>query len=256
MALVTGASSGIGRALAGGLAEAGAKVAVHGRDRARIAETCQRIAEKGGDAWGIEADLAEVPACQEMVGKVHERFNRIDILINCAGMNRRKPIKEATVVDFDRIVSLNLRSIYFVSQAAQEIMRRQGGGKIINIGSITSTEGLGAVSIYGATKAAVAQLTRTMALEWAEENIQVNCLAPGFMMTPLTEVGLFGNAKTKQWILDRIPMKRPGRADELVAMALLLASEGSSYITGQIFNVDGGYLAGGSWLSEPRPENL
>jgi NAD(P)-dependent dehydrogenase (short-subunit alcohol dehydrogenase family) len=166
------------------------------------------------------------------------------------GTNRRKPIRDVEAQDFEHIVAVNLQSVFFTCQAVYPIMREQGGGKIINVGSVTSTDGLGGVSVYGATKAAVAQLTKTMALEWAKDNIQVNCLAPGFIMTPLTEKGLWGDSHRKQWLLDRIPARRPGKPEELVGAALLLASDASSYITGQIINVDGGYLAGGSWLRD------
>lgn len=247
-ALVTGASSGIGRVLAIGFAEAGARVGVNGVDATRLEATRKAIENAGGEAVALPADLSTPQACHALVTAAHDLLRRIDILVNCAGTNRRKPIEEVTPEDFERIVSVNLQSVYFLSQAVYPIMRAQGGGKIINIGSLTSTVGLAGVSVYGATKAAVAQLTRTMALEWAPANIQVNCLAPGFFMTPLTEVGLWGDPHKKQWILERVPAKRPGQPEELLGTALLLASNGSSFLTGQMISVDGGFLAGGSWL--------
>lgn len=248
--LVTGGSGGIGRVLAVAFAEAGAQVGIHGVDKGKIETTRQLIEKVGGRGLELPADLGHVQACRQLIAEAVRKLKRLDILINCAGTNRRKPIKAVTEEDFEVITSLNLRSVFFLSQAAYPIMRDQGGGKIVNIGSVSSTDGLGGVSVYGATKAAVAQLTKTMALEWAKDNIQVNCLAPGFMMTPLTEKGLWGDPHRREWLLDRIPANRPGKPEELIGAALLLASNASSYLTGQIINVDGGYLAGGSWLQE------
>jgi NAD(P)-dependent dehydrogenase (short-subunit alcohol dehydrogenase family) len=249
-ALVTGASGGIGRVLAVALAEAGAMVAVHGTNPGRIEDTRQVIQKAGGRCMAVAARLESVGECQRLVNEARRELGRLDILIHCAGTNRRRPIDKLDAEDFEHIVAVNLRSTLFVCQQVHPIMRDQGGGKIITIGSVTASEGLGGVSIYGATKAAVAQLTKTMALEWARDNIQVNCLAPGFIVTPLTEVGLWSDPHRKQWLLERIPARRPGRPEELVGAALLLASNASSYLTGQIINVDGGYLAGGSWLQE------
>ena len=249
-ALITGASGGIGRVLAVGLAEAGAVVGVHGTNKEKVSEVGKLIQKDGGKCAPFVRSLDTVESCKALVADAERELGRIDVLINCVGMNRRNPVRDVEAEDFEQIVAVNLRSVFFACQAAYPIMQRQGGGKIINVGSVTSTDGLGGVSVYGATKAAVAQLTKTMALEWAKDNIQVNCLAPGFIMTPLTEKGLWGDAHRKQWLLDRIPARRPGKPEELVGAALLLASDASSYITGQIINVDGGYLAGGSWLRE------
>lgn len=250
VALVTGASGGIGRVLAVALAEAGAAVGVHGSTDAKVGAACRAVEHAGGKAAALPADLRDATSCRRLIAEARDALGRLDILINCAGTNRRKPVSEVTEDDFDAIAAVNLRSTFFLCQAAHPMLRAQGGGKIINVGSVTSTDGLGGVSVYGATKAAVAQLSRTMALEWAPDNIQVNCLAPGFMFTPLTEVGIWGDPHRKQWLLDRIPAKRPGRPEELIGAAVLLASDASSYLTGQVIDVDGGYLAGGSWLRE------
>jgi NAD(P)-dependent dehydrogenase (short-subunit alcohol dehydrogenase family) len=249
-ALITGASGGIGSVLAIGLAEAGAVVGVHGTKKEKICEVGKSIQNSGGSYVPLSGELSNVEACRKLVADAERELGRIDILINCVGTNRRKPIRDVDPEDFEQIVAVNLRSVFFTCQAAYPNMRKQGGGKMINIGSVTSTDGLGGVSVYGATKAAVAQLTKTMALEWAKDNIQVNCLAPGFIFTPLTEKGLWGDAHRKQWLLDRIPARRPGKPEELLGATMLLASDASSYITGQIINVDGGYLAGGSWLRD------
>ncbi len=246
-ALITGASGGIGQTLAVALAEAGAVVGVHGTDKRRLKQTGRCVAEAGGRATLLPADLRTVDACRRLIADAHAALGRLDILINCAGTNRRQCIDAVTEDDFDTLVAVNLKSVYFLSQAAHPIMQAQGGGKIIHVGSMTSHVGLGNLSVYGITKSALAHLTKTMAVEWAQDNIQVNCLAPGFIRTPLTEGPLWGDPHRRQWLTERIPARRPGEPHELIGVALLLASEASSYLTGQTLNVDGGFLAGGSW---------
>jgi 2-deoxy-D-gluconate 3-dehydrogenase len=246
-ALVTGASGGIGRALAVGLAGAGAAVAAHGRSEAQLRETRAAVESAGGRAETFTADLNARNGAERLVADVHARLGRLDVVVNCAGMNRRKPIEEASDDDFDTIVNVNLRSVYFLSKAAHAIMKRQGGGKIIHVASLTSSIALAGTSVYGLTKAALVQLAKTQAVEWAKDNIQVNCLAPGFILTPLTEGALWGDPKRRQWLLGRIPAKRPGTPEEMVAAVLFMAGSGSSYLTGQTITVDGGVLAGGSW---------
>jgi gluconate 5-dehydrogenase len=245
-ALITGAGGGIGRVLALALAEAGATVALHDLALAPVEEPRRLIEASGGKAITLAADLGNVEACRHLIAEVHKTLGRLDILVNCAATNRRKPIEAVTQDDFDTIIAVDLRSIYFLSQAAHPIMRTQGAGKIINFGSLTSFIGLGNVSVYGTAKGAVAQLTKTMAIEWAKDNIQVNCVAPGFMMTPLSEP-VWADDYKAQWMRDRIPMRRPGQPEELVGVVLLLASKASAYLTGQTIIVDGGVLAGGSW---------
>jgi len=249
-ALITGASGGIGSALTAAFSEAGATVALNGLTLEKLETAKRKIDAAGGSAVILRQDIQTVEGCRELIASAQAKLGRLDILVNCAGVNRRKPISQITEDDYDTITQINLRSVFFLCQTAHQVMQQQGGGKIINIGSVTSTDGLGGVSVYGITKSGVAQLTKTMALEWAKDNIQVNCLAPGFIMTQLTETGLWGDPHRKQWLTERIPAARPGKPEELVGAALLLASNASSYITGQILNVDGGYLAGGSWLRE------
>ncbi|MEW5958689.1 MAG: SDR family oxidoreductase [Chloroflexota bacterium] len=247
--LLTGASGGIGQVLAVALAEAGAVVGVHGQTPAKVETVCTLVRAAGGQAVPLPADLGDVEACRRLIAAAHTGLGRLDILINCAATNRRKPITEVTVADFDTIMAVNLRSVYFLSQAAQPIMRAQGGGKIINIGSINIYYGLDTVSVYGLTKGGLAQLTRAMAVEWAADNIQVNCVTPGFMATPLS-APLWEDPQKARWFRRRIPVRRPGRPEELVGATLLLASEASSYITGQDIIIDGGFLAGGSWARD------
>lgn len=247
--LLTGASGGIGRVLAVALAEAGAAVGVHGRNETRVKETCVQIEALGAWAAPLLADLDGVEDCRKLIHETQQALGRLDILINCAATNRRKPIAEVTQDDFDTIVAVNLRSIYFLSQAAQPIMKAQGGGKIIHIGSINIFYALDTVSVYGLTKGGLAQLTKVMAVEWARDNIQVNCITPGFFLTPLSK-SLWEDEGKAHWFRSRLPTRRPGQPEELVGVTLLLASGGSSYITGQNIVVDGGFLAGGSWIHD------
>jgi 2-deoxy-D-gluconate 3-dehydrogenase len=245
-ALITGAGGGIGGVLAAALAEAGAVVGIHDLAAERLAETQRTVETLGGQAVPLTADLREVEACRGLIAEAHRALGRLDILVNCAGMNRRKPITAVTQDDFDTILAVNLRSIYFLCQAAHPNMRAKGGGKIIQIGSINIFYGLDTVSVYGVAKAALAQLTQVMAVEWAPDNIQVNGLAPGFMDTPLSRP-VWANEHKANWLRNRIPARRPGQPAELVGLLLLLASSASSYLTGQTILVDGGFLAGGSW---------
>jgi NAD(P)-dependent dehydrogenase (short-subunit alcohol dehydrogenase family) len=246
VALVTGASGDIGRALACGLAWAGAAVALNGRTLARLEALAQEIRDQGGAAAVFPADLRHLDAIPALVGAVSEHFERIDILVNCAGTNRRQPILEVTPEVYDQIMATNLRSAYFLSQAVVPHMIRQGGGKIIHIGSLTSTIGLADVSVYGMTKSALAQLTRTMAVEWAQYNVQVNCLCPGFIDTELT-AALWNDPERRRWIVERLPIRRPGQPADLVGLAIYLASRASDYMTGQAIYIDGGFLAGSPW---------
>jgi 2-deoxy-D-gluconate 3-dehydrogenase len=252
VALVTGASGGIGRALAVALADAGAVVAIHGRRTTELEETRRQIENVGGKALLFSADLQEVEPCRRLVADVHRAAGRIDILVNCAGMNRRAPLAEATADDFDTIMDVNLRSAFVLCQAAHPVMKAQGGGKVVNIGSLTSLTGIGGVGVYGMSKMGMASLTRTLAVEWARDNIQVNCIAPGFIKTPLTAQGVWADPVRKKWILERVPAKRAGTAEDTVGTTLLLASPASDFVTGQVIAIDGGFLAGGWWEPDER----
>jgi NAD(P)-dependent dehydrogenase (short-subunit alcohol dehydrogenase family) len=249
-ALVTGASGGIGGDVALALARAGAFVGLSGTNREHLEETKRRIDDAGGRSAVLPADLGTVENCRGLIADANAALGRLDVLVNNAGMNRRKPIVEFTEDDYETIMAVNLRSIFFLSQAAHPIMKAQGGGKIVNVGSMTSLVGIGNVAVYGMTKAAVGQLTKTMAIEWAKDNIQANCLAPGFIKTPLTAQGQWADPHISKWILDRVPARRPGTPHDLVGTVLWLSSPASDFVTGQIIAVDGGFLAGGSWVKD------
>jgi gluconate 5-dehydrogenase len=243
VALVTGASSGIGRAIAQGLVRAGAAVAFNGRAVDRLAAAVQ---EAGGAAEAFPADVSDLDALEPLVAAVAARFGRLDVLVNCAGMNIRRPIDEVTPAIYDQIMTTNLRGVYFLSQAARRQMASQGGGKIIHIGSLTTSLGIPDISVYGMTKSALGQLAKTMAVEWAPDNIQVNCICPGFIKTELTGP-LWADPNRSAWIMSRLPAKRPGQPADLVGAAIFLASPASNYITGQSLYVDGGFTAGSDW---------
>jgi 2-deoxy-D-gluconate 3-dehydrogenase len=246
VALITGGSGDIGRAIATVYLAAGARVALNGTSQAKLEAARQALScTTAVDLFA--ADVSDVSAARQLAHDVEASLGRIDILVNCAGINRRKPILEITPEEYEAIMAVHVRGAYFLSQAVAPIMIRQGGGKIINIGSATIRTGLADISVYGAAKAGLDALTRTMAVEWAEHNIQVNTLAPGFILTELTKEGLWANDKRSRWLLDRIPLKRPGKPEELRGVALLLASEASSYMTGQTIYVDGGFFAGSKW---------
>ncbi len=249
-ALVTGASGGLGRALSVALAGAGARVGINGVAARRIEDTVRAVEQSGGAGVALPGALDDVEACTKLVSEAQKALGRLDILVNCAGINRRKLIESVTPDDFDAILGLNLRSAFFLSQATHRVMREQGGGKIVQIGSMTSTLGLANLSVYGMTKSALAQVTKTMAVEWAKDNIQVNCIAPGFMRTPLTEEYYWKDLHRSRWLLGRIPARRGGYPQDLAGIVIWLASPASSYVTGQVIAVDGGFTAGGSWENE------
>jgi NAD(P)-dependent dehydrogenase (short-subunit alcohol dehydrogenase family) len=246
-ALVTGGSSGIGRELALGLAGAGASVVVSGRNTERLEETRKAIAGAGGQAVAVAAEMGDLESCRQAVDEAAGAFGGLDILVNCAGTNRRGPIVDVTPEAYDEVMAVNLKAPYFTSQAAVPHMRARGGGAIVHIASLTSSIGLAYVSIYGASKAGLAQLAKTQAIEWAPLSIRVNCLCPGFIVTPLTEKAIWGDTHKREWMLSRIPMGRGGRPEEMVGMAIYLCSPAASYMTGQAVYVDGGVLAGSSW---------
>ena len=180
-------------------------------------------------------------------------FGRVDVLINNAGTNRREPIFEVTRKTWDLISAVDLRLPYELSREVAKVMaEHQTGGAIVHIGSLNNAIGLEGVSVYGAHKAALCQVAKSMAIEWARHRIRVNALCPGFLLTPLSKP-LWDDPQKGSWILERSLMRRPGYPDELIGMLLLLASEAGSFITGQTMYVEGGWLAGTPW-SEPRVE--
>jgi NAD(P)-dependent dehydrogenase (short-subunit alcohol dehydrogenase family) len=248
VAVVTGAGGGIGRWLAAGLGAAGARVLLTDVAAEALADVEGALAAAGVGAGSLVADLVEEDAPERIVAGTVERFGRLDVLVNCAAVNRRMPILEMDRETWDLIVRVDLRVPYFLSQAAAPVMRDGGGGSIVNISSLNAAYALEQISVYGPAKAGLSQLTRVMALEWADFGIRANAIAPGFMDTPLA-APIWADPERRRWILNRVPLKRPGLPSELVGTCLLLASDAGSFLTGQTLYVDGGALAGGRWFT-------
>ena len=247
VAIVTGGAGGLGAWFSAGLAAAGARVLLTDHPQSPTAKTAAAIREAGGAAQEHACDLLKDNAAEEIVHAAVSRFGQVDILVNNAGTNRREPIFEVTRETWNRIADIDLRIPYELSRAvAKAIAERGTGGSIVHIGSLNNAIGLEGVSVYGAHKAALCQLAKSMAIEWARYKIRVNALCPGFMLTPLSKP-LWDDPQKGRWILERSLMGRPGYPEELVGCLLLLASEAGSFLTGQTFYAEGGWLAGTPW---------
>jgi NAD(P)-dependent dehydrogenase (short-subunit alcohol dehydrogenase family) len=247
VAIVTGAGGGLGAWLSAALAAAGARVLLTDHPGASTAHTAGVIRAAGREAQEFACDLLDSDAAQRIVEAAVKQCGRVDVLVNNAGTNRREPIFEVTRDSWERIGTVDLRLPFELSCAAAKVMAKRGeGGAIVHIGSLNNAIGLEGVSVYGAHKAALCQLAKSMAVEWAGYRIRVNALCPGFMLTPLSKP-LWDDAKKGKWILERSLLRRPGYPEELVGALLLLASNAASFITGQTMYVDGGWLAGTPW---------
>ena len=238
--VMTGAAGGIGAVLARGLAEAGAKMALCDLRE----DDVRRLAGELEGAAGFGLDVMKAESIRACVGAVADRFRRIDVLVNCAGVNKREGILDVEEETYDRIMGINMKGVFMMSQAVGRQMVRQGGGSVINIGSHNDEGMLGGCSVYGATKSGVVALTRAMAVEWAQHNIRANAVSPGHIITPLT-TATWEHPTRSTWLRDRIAMRRPGRPEELIGICVMLASDAGSYMTGQAYHVDGGCLCGG-----------
>jgi 2-deoxy-D-gluconate 3-dehydrogenase len=241
VALVTGASRGLGAAIAVALAEAGADVACHGNTRSPEA-TCAAVSATGRESLAVTADLQDASAPDAIVNRVLDRFGKIDILVNNAGMIRRAPAIDYSLSDWSAVLEVNLTSLFRLCQLAGRRMLEQGWGKIVNIASLLSFQGGVTVPAYSAAKGAVAQLTKALANEWAAKNVNVNAIAPGYMITDNT-AALRQNETRNRQILERIPAGRWGDPADICGAAVFLSSDASRYIHGHILAVDGGWLA-------------
>ncbi len=241
IALVTGASTGLGAAIAIALAQAGAQVACHGNTRSPEA-TCTRITSAGGVAHAVTGDLGQPETPKNLVAQTLERFDRIDILINNAGTIRRAPAADYSDEDWATVIEVNLSSVFRLSKlAGKQMIERGDGGKIVNIASLLSFQGGITVPAYAASKGGVAQLTKALANEWAKHRINVNAIAPGYMRTSNTAALQADETRNRQ-ILERIPASRWGEPDDLAGAAVFLASGASDYINGHVLIVDGGWM--------------
>jgi gluconate 5-dehydrogenase len=242
-ALITGSTRGIGFALARGLAEAGARVIVNSRQQAAVDEAVSRLAGLGLDAVGAAFDVADEAA----VSAAFDTFDRegiaIDILINNAGIQHRKPMLELALADWQRVLDTNLTAAFLVGrEAARRMVARGRGGKVVNIGSLTSEAARATVAPYTVAKGGIKMLSKAMAAEWAKFDIQANSIGPGYILTDMNEA-LVNDAAFDAWVKSSNPAQRWGRPEELVGTAIFLASAASNYINGQIIYVDGGWLS-------------
>jgi len=241
-ALVTGSRTGLGAAIAVGLAQAGANVVVHGRSTKDMDRVCAAIQNAGSRAITDVGDVAEPAVCERLVDLTVREFGSIDILINNAGIIRRSPAAEFSIKDWHDVIDANLNSVFRLSQLAGRRMLERKSGKIVNIASLLSFQGGILVPAYAAAKGAVAQLTKAMANEWASRGINVNAIAPGYMVTANTAALREDPVRSRQ-ILERIPAGRWGDPKDIAGAAVFLCSPASDYIHGHVLVVDGGWMA-------------
>lgn len=242
IALVTGASVGLGQAMAQALAEAGADVAAHCHFAGEADETCAAIERYGRKTKAFSGDMSDKDVPKKLVGDVITEFGRIDILINNAGMIRRTPAVDYSEENWTTVLEVNLSSVFRLSQAAGKNMIENGGGKIVNIASLLSFQGGVNVPAYTASKSGVAGLTKALANEWAKHNVNVNAIAPGYMATNNTTALRADETRNRQ-ILERIPAGRWGEPSDLAGAAVFLSSAASDYLQGHLLVVDGGWMA-------------
>lgn len=243
VAIVTGGSRGIGLGIARGLGQAGAKVVLVARRPDVGDEAIGILTDEGINACGFWGDVADDCFRAEAIEGTLELHGRIDVLVNNAGTTIRVPSETCDLADWDRVLDVNVRGLFAMTQLVARPMLRAGRGSIINICSVTSEMSRPTIAAYSTSKGAVKMLTKTLAVEWAERGIRVNGIGPGYIETDLTEP-MLDNPELKGWVDARIPMRRWGKPEDLAGAAVFLASDAGSYLTGQILYVDGGWLAG------------
>jgi len=240
--LVTGSSQGLGYTLARGLAQAGATVILNGRSPARLDEAVAGLREVGLDARGYAFDVTDGPAVASAIARIEREVGPIDVLVNNAGIQRRAPLEQFDTAVWREVLDTNLTAPFLVGQQVARGMIARGAGKIINICSLMSEVGRATIAPYATAKGGLKMLTRAMATEWAQYNIQVNGIGPGYFKTEMNRA-LFEDEQFDAWITARTPARRWGEPEELIGPAVFLASEASSFVNGQIIYVDGGILA-------------
>jgi NAD(P)-dependent dehydrogenase (short-subunit alcohol dehydrogenase family) len=243
VAIVTGTSRGLGQYFGRALARAGADLVITSRDMSRLSEFRSEIEAMGRKALPLKLDVLNQTDIENMVRSAIAEYGRIDILINNAGLNIRRPAAEFTWQDWDTVLNTNLKGSFFVAQAVAKEMMKQRSGRIINIGSCTCVFGMEGIGPYTASRSGILGLTRSLAAEWGPHGITANVLAPGWFKTAQNKV-LYENTKWVEYIVDRIPLGRPGQPSDLDGAVVFLASDAAAYITGQILLVDGGFTTG------------
>jgi len=242
VAIVTGGNGGIGRGIARGFAEVGSQIAIVARNKNKTERVTREITEEFGvRVLGIQVDLQKEENIRFMVNQVLDNFGRVDILVNNAGTNIRKLPQDLTAAEWDEVLNINLRSAFLSSKEVYPAMKKGGGGKIINIGSMLSLLGMSKAPAYGASKGGIVQLTRSLAVAWAQDNIQVNAILPGYINTDLTLALRNDVPGLNERVLDRTPAKRWGEPEDIKGAAIYLASQASDFVTGVALPVDGGF---------------
>jgi gluconate 5-dehydrogenase len=250
VAIVTGASRGLGQAFARALARSGADVVITSRTRDALRTTQHEIESIGRRAVPLELDVRDETSIRQAVDEAHRAFGKIDVLVNNAGCNVRKKAVDVSWEDWNLVLDTNLRGAFFVAQSVARHMIPRGSGRIINIGSVTSLFGYAGLGPYGASRGGIRQLTMSLADDWGPHGITVNCLAPGWFKTEQNKV-LYEDAEWVSYLVERIPLRRTGRPEDLEGAVVFLASDASAYITGQTLLVDGG-ITTGSMRALPR----
>jgi 2-deoxy-D-gluconate 3-dehydrogenase len=245
VAIVTGGNGGIGLGMARGLSQAGASVVIAGRDKAKNAKATAELREAGARAIDVIADVTRQESCQALVAAAVQAFGRLDILVNNAGVGIIRQPQDYTLAEWDTVLATNLSSAFLCAQAAYPEMLRAGGGKVINIGSMTSIFGAAFAASYAASKGGIVQLTKSLAAAWAQDKIQVNAVLPGWIDTDLTRGARAELPGLHEAVLARTPAGRWGVPDDLAGIAVFLASPASDFITGAAITVDGGYSVQG-----------
>ena len=245
--LVSGGSRGIGRAIAEGFAARGATLVITGRVAETIQQAAREICPAGGNVRPKVCDVADTQAIRQVVDEVIGEFGRIDTLVNCAGVNKRMKVESCPEEVYDFITNINIKGAFFMAQAVGRQMIRARSGSQINIDSLNSHRPLGRVAPYAMSKAAMSQMTRSMAMEWGPHGIRVNAIAPGFTMTELARPLWEDNEEMNQWRQENTPLRRIGQPRDMVGAAVFLASKASAFVTGQVLYVDGGTSCGLFW---------
>jgi 2-dehydro-3-deoxy-D-gluconate 5-dehydrogenase len=245
VALITGGNGGIGLGMARGLAKAGARLVIAGRNARKNAAAVAELTALGAPSQALAVDVADAAACRAMVTDAHARFGRLDVLVNNAGIARGGPPQHTSLDDWNAVLQTNLTAVLVAAQAAHPLMKAQGGGKIINIGSMYSIFGAPLVPAYAASKGGLIQLTKSLAAAWARDNIQVNAILPGWIVTEMTDGARTSRAGFSDTIVARTPAGRWGQADDFEGPAVFLSSPASDFVTGASLPVDGGFAISG-----------